>query len=108
MAKGSRPEGSEGQLFARLLRRGAVGAAAEMLGAARRCLDMAVGYAKVREQFDARMKQQHDEAGEIVQNPGILWTADEVLKMVPHYGEAERKQEEEELLRTQIRGQLGR
>ena len=35
----------------RLLRRGAVGAAAEMLGAARRCLDMAVGYAKVREQF---------------------------------------------------------
>jgi alkylation response protein AidB-like acyl-CoA dehydrogenase len=34
-----------------MLRRGAVGAAAEMLGAARRCLDMAVGYAKVREQF---------------------------------------------------------
>jgi alkylation response protein AidB-like acyl-CoA dehydrogenase len=34
-----------------LLRRAAVGAAAEMLGAARRCLDMAVGYAKVREQF---------------------------------------------------------
>jgi alkylation response protein AidB-like acyl-CoA dehydrogenase len=34
-----------------LLRRGAIGAAAEMLGAARRCLDMAVGYAKVREQF---------------------------------------------------------
>jgi alkylation response protein AidB-like acyl-CoA dehydrogenase len=34
-----------------LLRRGAVGAAAEMLGAARRCLDMAVAYAKVREQF---------------------------------------------------------
>ena len=31
--------------------RGAVGAAAEMLGAARRCLDMAVDYAKVREQF---------------------------------------------------------
>ena len=30
---------------------GAVGAAAEMLGAARRCLDMAVSYAKVREQF---------------------------------------------------------
>src|SRR2546428_159116 len=29
----------------------AKGAAAEMLGAARRCLDMAVGYAKVREQF---------------------------------------------------------
>ena len=34
-----------------LLRRGAIGAAAEMLGAARRCLDMAVNYAKVREQF---------------------------------------------------------
>jgi alkylation response protein AidB-like acyl-CoA dehydrogenase len=33
------------------LRRGAVGAAAEMLGASRRCLDMAVGYAKVREAF---------------------------------------------------------
>jgi alkylation response protein AidB-like acyl-CoA dehydrogenase len=38
-------------LLAGLLRRGGVGAAAEMLGAARRCLDMAVGYAKVREQF---------------------------------------------------------
>jgi len=38
-------------LITDLLRRGAVGAAAEMLGAARRCLDMAVGYAKVREQF---------------------------------------------------------
>ncbi|HEY7139530.1 MAG TPA: acyl-CoA dehydrogenase family protein [Methylomirabilota bacterium] len=34
-----------------LLRRGAVGAAATMLGAARRCLDMSVEYAKVREQF---------------------------------------------------------
>ena len=34
-----------------LLRRGAAGAAAEMLGASRRCLDMAVGYAKVREAF---------------------------------------------------------
>jgi alkylation response protein AidB-like acyl-CoA dehydrogenase len=34
-----------------LVRMGAVGAAAEMLGAARRCLDMAVEYAKVREQF---------------------------------------------------------
>ena len=33
------------------LRRAAVGASAEMLGAARRCLDMSVGYAKVREQF---------------------------------------------------------
>jgi alkylation response protein AidB-like acyl-CoA dehydrogenase len=43
--------GQAGPLLAGLLRRGAVGAAAEMLGAARRCLDMAVGYAKVREQF---------------------------------------------------------
>jgi alkylation response protein AidB-like acyl-CoA dehydrogenase len=43
--------GSAGPLLSRLLRRGGVGAAAEMLGAARRCLDMAVGYAKVREQF---------------------------------------------------------
>jgi len=34
-----------------LLRRGAVGAAGMMLGAARRCLDMSVAYAKVREQF---------------------------------------------------------
>jgi alkylation response protein AidB-like acyl-CoA dehydrogenase len=34
-----------------LLLRGGVGAAAEMLGASRRCLDMAVEYAKVREQF---------------------------------------------------------
>ena len=33
------------------LRRAAVCASAEMLGAARRALDMAVGYAKVREQF---------------------------------------------------------
>ena len=40
-----------GRCWTRLLRRAAVGAAAEMLGAARRCLDMAVGYAKVREQF---------------------------------------------------------
>jgi alkylation response protein AidB-like acyl-CoA dehydrogenase len=38
-------------LLEALLRKGAVGAAAEMLGAARRCLDMAVEYAKVREQF---------------------------------------------------------
>ncbi len=46
--------GAPGQgrlLLGDLMRRGAVGAAAEMLGAARRCLDMAVGYAKVREQF---------------------------------------------------------
>ena len=38
-------------LLEALVRMGAVGAAAEMLGAARRCLDMAVEYAKVREQF---------------------------------------------------------
>ncbi|HET9488403.1 MAG TPA: acyl-CoA dehydrogenase family protein [Methylomirabilota bacterium] len=38
-------------LLQRVLQRGAVGAAAEMLGAARRCLDMSVAYAKVREQF---------------------------------------------------------
>ena len=43
--------GGAGPLVAALLRRGAVGAAAGMLGAARRCLDMAVSYAKVREQF---------------------------------------------------------
>jgi alkylation response protein AidB-like acyl-CoA dehydrogenase len=43
--------GSAAPLLLGLLRRGAVGAAAEMLGAARRCQDMAVGYAKVREQF---------------------------------------------------------
>jgi alkylation response protein AidB-like acyl-CoA dehydrogenase len=43
--------GSAGPLLEALLRRGAVAAAAEMLGAARRCLDMAVSYAKVREQF---------------------------------------------------------
>jgi alkylation response protein AidB-like acyl-CoA dehydrogenase len=43
--------GQAAPLLAGLLRRGAVGAAAEMLGASRRCLDMAVGYAKVREQF---------------------------------------------------------
>ena len=34
-----------------IMQRGAVAAAAEMLGASRRCLDMAVDYAKVREQF---------------------------------------------------------
>jgi len=43
--------GAAAPALRQLLRRGAVGAAAEMLGAARRCLDMAVGYAKVREQF---------------------------------------------------------
>jgi len=43
--------GAGAALLGGLLRRGAVGAAAEMLGAARRCLDMSVAYAKVREQF---------------------------------------------------------
>ena len=43
--------GEAGPVLEALLRRAAVGAAAEMLGAARRCLDMSVGYAKVREQF---------------------------------------------------------
>jgi alkylation response protein AidB-like acyl-CoA dehydrogenase len=43
--------GEAGALLDDVLRRGAVAAAAEMLGAARRCLDMAVSYAKVREQF---------------------------------------------------------
>jgi alkylation response protein AidB-like acyl-CoA dehydrogenase len=33
------------------LQRAAIGASAEMLGAARRCLDMSVEYAKVRQQF---------------------------------------------------------
>ena len=40
-----------GEAFSFLMLRGAVGAAAEMLGASRRCLDMAVEYAKMREQF---------------------------------------------------------
>ncbi|MBI2217829.1 MAG: acyl-CoA/acyl-ACP dehydrogenase [Candidatus Rokubacteria bacterium] len=44
-------EGAAEASMLALIRRGAVGAAAEMLGAARRCLDMAVAYAKVREQF---------------------------------------------------------
>ena len=43
--------GQAGPLLDALLRQGAVGAAAEMLGAARRCLDLSVEYAKVREQF---------------------------------------------------------
>jgi alkylation response protein AidB-like acyl-CoA dehydrogenase len=43
--------GSAPAALGELLRRGAVGAAAAMLGAARRCLDMSVQYAKVREQF---------------------------------------------------------
>jgi alkylation response protein AidB-like acyl-CoA dehydrogenase len=45
------PIGGAGTLLEALLRRAAVGASAEMLGAARRCLDMSVEYAKVREQF---------------------------------------------------------
>jgi alkylation response protein AidB-like acyl-CoA dehydrogenase len=45
------PAGGAGPVLEGLLRRAAVGASAEMLGAARRCLDMSVGYAKVREQF---------------------------------------------------------
>src|SRR5262249_8208249 len=44
------PGGAEPVLES-LLRRAAVCASAEMLGAARRCLDMSVGYVKVREQF---------------------------------------------------------
>jgi alkylation response protein AidB-like acyl-CoA dehydrogenase len=43
--------GRAGALLEGLLAWGAVGAAAIMLGAARRCLDMSVEYAKVREQF---------------------------------------------------------
>jgi alkylation response protein AidB-like acyl-CoA dehydrogenase len=43
--------GGAAALLGDLLRWGAVGAAATMLGAARRCLDMSVEYAKVREQF---------------------------------------------------------
>jgi alkylation response protein AidB-like acyl-CoA dehydrogenase len=43
--------GAAEPLLEALLRRGAVGAAAEMLGAARRCLEMSIAYAKVREQF---------------------------------------------------------
>ena len=45
------PAGGAGPLLDSALRRAAVCASAEMLGAARRSLDMAVGYAKVREQF---------------------------------------------------------
>ena len=45
------PLGGAGSLLDALLRRAAVCASAEMLGAARRCLDMSVEYAKVREQF---------------------------------------------------------
>ena len=45
------PSGQVGALLNSVVLCGAVGAAAGMLGAARRCLDMAVSYAKVREQF---------------------------------------------------------
>jgi len=43
--------GGAGPVLESLLRRAAVCASAEMLGAARRCLDMSVSYVKVREQF---------------------------------------------------------
>jgi alkylation response protein AidB-like acyl-CoA dehydrogenase len=43
--------GAAAPLLEALLRRAAVCASAEMLGAARRCLDLSVEYAKVREQF---------------------------------------------------------
>jgi alkylation response protein AidB-like acyl-CoA dehydrogenase len=39
------------EVLENVLRRAAVGAAAEMLGAARRCMEMSVEYAKVRHQF---------------------------------------------------------
>jgi len=45
------PPGTAGPLLDSLLRRAAVMSSAEMLGAARRCLDMSVEYVKVREQF---------------------------------------------------------
>jgi alkylation response protein AidB-like acyl-CoA dehydrogenase len=43
--------GGAASMLESLLRRAAVCASAEMLGAARRCLDMSVEYVKVREQF---------------------------------------------------------
>jgi alkylation response protein AidB-like acyl-CoA dehydrogenase len=43
--------GTAGPVVEALLRRAAVMSSAEMLGAARRCLEMSVEYAKVREQF---------------------------------------------------------
>ena len=45
------PPGGAGPVLERALRRAAVAASAEMLGAARRSLDLSVAYAKVREQF---------------------------------------------------------
>jgi alkylation response protein AidB-like acyl-CoA dehydrogenase len=45
------PEGEAWPALERTLRTAAVGAAAEMLGCARRCLEMSTEYAKVREQF---------------------------------------------------------
>ena len=44
-----------GQILDATLRRAAVGASAEMLGAARKCLDLSVEYAKVREQFGQKI-----------------------------------------------------
>jgi alkylation response protein AidB-like acyl-CoA dehydrogenase len=49
-AIGGRPDEGWAILEA-VLERAAIGAAAEMLGAARRCMEMSVEYAKVREQF---------------------------------------------------------
>jgi len=45
------PQGRAWPALETTLQRAAVGAAAEMLGAARRCLEMSTEYAKVREQF---------------------------------------------------------
>jgi alkylation response protein AidB-like acyl-CoA dehydrogenase len=42
---------ADGRALAAVLRRGEVALAAEMLGGARRCLDMSVGYAALRTQF---------------------------------------------------------
>jgi alkylation response protein AidB-like acyl-CoA dehydrogenase len=50
---GSVDEG--GQILEATLQRAAVGAAAEMLGASRRCLEMSVEYARVREQFGQKI-----------------------------------------------------
>jgi alkylation response protein AidB-like acyl-CoA dehydrogenase len=51
----ARPVGAAGEaqaVLARVLDIAAIGLAAEQLGGAQRCLDMAVGYAKIRHQFD--------------------------------------------------------
>ena len=52
-------------LLTSLLLRGAVGAAAEMLGASRRCLDMAVGYAKVRDVPAEKMAEVYAAAQQV-------------------------------------------